>query len=116
MTRLSSVFVILGLVFAASVAAVPDAQARALDAERRAGLVGDTARGYMGIVKPPGPAGLSGQVDEINLKRRQHYRGLAEKRGTTLEAVEAIFGKELYDRTPSGEYFKGSDGRWARKP
>ncbi|NWG47322.1 MAG: YdbL family protein [Alphaproteobacteria bacterium] len=89
--------------------------ARVLDAERRAGLVGDTASGYMAAVGAVSPE-VQRQIDEVNLKRRELYRDTARKTNSTLEAVEAIFGQQLFDRTPSGEYFRKADGSWVKKP
>ncbi|MCP5432238.1 MAG: YdbL family protein [Alphaproteobacteria bacterium] len=109
-------FVVALLVCLASFAALDGALARPLEAERKAGLVGDQADGYLGVVKPPAPADVQRQVDELNLKRRNLYRDKAKELNTSLQAVEAIYGKQLYEQTPSGEYFRGSDGAWAKKP
>jgi hypothetical protein len=92
------------------------AQDRALDAERAAGIVGDTAQGYLAVVEPPARAALEREIEEINLKRRQTYREIAAERGTSLAAVEAVFGQTLFERTPSGEFFRKADGTWIKKP
>lgn len=91
------------------------AHAGAFDAEKQAGLVGEKSDGYIGIVSSAASPALVRQVDELNLKRRQHYREIAGKNGTNLSAVEAIFGKKLIERAASGE-FVNPGGGWQQKP
>ena len=95
-------------------AALTPASARPLESERQAGLVGDQADGYLGIVSGGTPA-LSQQVNAINNERRAVYTKMAAEKGTTVEAVGAIFGEQLYQQTPSGQFFRGANGAWARK-
>lgn len=95
---------------------VGPAAARALDAERAQGLVGDQADGYMGVVSAGASADVAGEVARINLERQQEYARIAQEQGTTVEAVGAIFGQKLYGRAKSGEYFRDAAGQWIRKP
>ena len=45
----------------------------------------------------------------------QHYKAIAAKDGTPLQAVEAIAGKTVINKAPGGTYIMTSDGRWVRK-
>ena len=89
--------------------------AGALDlAEAKAkGLVGEQADGYLGVVSGGGEA--SALAREVNAKRRAEYAEIAQKRGTTVEAVAALAGKKLVERTPGGQYVRGSGGGWVKK-
>jgi uncharacterized protein YdbL (DUF1318 family) len=77
------------------------------------GLVGEQADGYLGVVAGGGEA--SALARDVNAKRRAEYEGIAKKRGATVEAVAALAGKKLVERTPRGQYVRGSDGAWAKK-
>ncbi len=94
---------------------VSPASARALEQERHAGLVGDQADGYLGVVQG-GNGALQKSVDEINIGRREEYARIAGQQGTSPDAVGAIFGEKLWQQTGSGEYFRGANGAWLKKP
>ena len=96
-------------------AALTPASARPLENERHAGLVGDQADGYLGIVSGGTPA-LAQQVSAINNERRAMYAKIAAEKATSVDAVGAIFGEQLYQQAPSGEFFRGANGAWAKKP
>jgi uncharacterized protein YdbL (DUF1318 family) len=40
---------------------------------------------------------------------------IAKKRGTSVDAVAGLAGQKLVQRTPGGQYVRGSDGRWLKK-
>jgi uncharacterized protein YdbL (DUF1318 family) len=95
----------LGLAGAAGALDLGEAKAK--------GLVGEQADGYVGVVSGGGEASaLAGQV---NAKRRAEYAEIAKKRGTSVEAVAALAGKKLVERTPGGQFVRGSDGAWVKK-
>lgn len=100
----------------APVTAPPEAAAQSLtlDEAKAQGLVGEQRDGYLGVVRD-GP-GVRALVDEINLKRRQHYREIARQNNTSLEAVAKITAKKVIERAPSGTIVEGPDGGWVRKP
>ncbi len=110
MTRILKLLAVTMLAFGL----VSGAQAGPLDAEKAQGLVGEQANGYLGIVGSVS-ADIKRQVDEINLKRREKYRDVAKKNGTSLAAVEAIVGEKLIGRAKSGEFVMGADGKWRKK-
>lgn len=99
----------------ALVLAAAPASARALDQARSQGLVGDQADGYLGVVSAA-PPNVVAEVQRINLERREEYARIAQEQGASVEAVGAIFGQQLFQRTRSGEYFRDATGQWVRKP
>ena len=109
--------ILISMMFAlfAVLAALSPASARPLEPEHHAGLVGDQADGYLGLVSSAPPA-LKSQVDAINMGRRDEYARIAREQGTNVDAVGAIFGEKLFQQTPSGEYFRDANGTWIRKP
>lgn len=115
MTTVYKAIVTIALVLFLGLGAAAPASAGALEKEKAAGLVGEQVNGYLGIVSAKAPAGLKRLVDEINLKRKTHYRGVAKKQGTSLQAVEAVAGGKLVKRASKGQYVRGANGRWIRK-
>ena len=96
-----------------SLITIGTAQAGPLDDAKAAGLVGERADGYVGAVT--GDAGVQELIDEINAGRKAKYAEIASKRAAPVDAVAAIAGKKLIERTPAGQYVMGSDGQWQRK-
>ena len=77
------------------------------------GLVGERPDGLLGAVRnAPDVAAL---IRDVNQRRLAHYRDLAQKRGVSVQAVQAIFGKKLIDEAPPGSFVMGPDGQWRRK-
>ena len=54
-------------------------------------------------------------MKDINRKRRDVYRKIAEKDGTTLQVVEALAGKKAIQKTSSGQLIMQPDGTWTPK-
>jgi uncharacterized protein YdbL (DUF1318 family) len=109
---------VLGLAIAAAlllVAAAPSARADEIDAAKAAGHIGERADGYLGVVSGSAPASAKALVDSVNAKRRTKYAEIAKQNGTAVEAVAALMGEKLMDRTPAGQYVMGADGRWKKK-
>jgi len=77
------------------------------------GLVGETATGYLGVVKPGDPA-VQKLVTTINGKRKQHYQGIAKKNKTSLQGVEQLAGKTAINKTPAGQFIN-TGGGWQKK-
>ena len=96
-----------------SIAAINVAHAGPLDDAKSAGLIGEKADGYVGAVS--GDASVQALIDEINTGRRAKYAEIASKREAPVDAVAAIAGKKLIERTPAGQYVMGSDGQWQQK-
>jgi uncharacterized protein YdbL (DUF1318 family) len=87
-----------------------------LDDAKRAGSVGERPDGYLGAVGEGAGAEVEALVDEINGKRRERYSEIARKNGTRLEAVAALAGAKLVEKTAPGQYVMTSSGKWIRKP
>ena len=112
MTR-RSLSAALALVLLAALAAMP-AAALSLEGAKAKGLVGEQADGYVGVVGAGSPEAKK-LAKDVNAKRRKRYEEIAGKRGVDVAGVAALAGKKLVDRAPSGEYIRGSDGRWVQK-
>lgn len=102
------------LAVAVTLLAAGTAWALDLGEAKSRGLVGETLQGYLSVINDVD--GARSLVDTINLQRRQHYREIARKNGTSLDAVEAIVGKTLIERAAPGEYVQDAGGNWVRKP
>lgn len=84
-----------------------------LDQAQARGLVGETRQGYLAAIDPS--AEVKQLVDSINLQRRQLYRDIARKNGTSLDAVEAIAGQKAIARAKPGEFVQDANGNWVQK-
>lgn len=88
-----------------------------LDSAKAQGLVGEKLDGYVGIVTSSPSPDLTKMVNDINLRRRDSYRAIADKTaGATLNAVEKLAAEKLIRKTPSGQYVEKSPGQWVKKP
>ncbi len=83
---------------------------------KQQGLVGERPDGYLGLAKPSASAKTIELMKDINRKRRDVYRGIAEKNGTALSAVEALAGKKAIAKTSSGQLIMQPNGTWTPKP
>jgi uncharacterized protein YdbL (DUF1318 family) len=82
---------------------------------KQAGSVGERPDGYLGVVEGRGGSEVKALVERINAGRRQKYSGIAEKRGTSVEAVAALAGAKLIENASPGEYVMTSAGKWIQK-
>jgi uncharacterized protein YdbL (DUF1318 family) len=112
MTRRALLAAALALVVL-SFTALPAASLSLTEAKAQ-GLIGEQADGYLGVVGS-GPPEAKQLAKDVNSKRRQEYQEIAKKRGASTEEVAALAGVKLVDRTPKGQFVRGSDGRWAKK-
>jgi uncharacterized protein YdbL (DUF1318 family) len=86
----------------------------AVDAAKAAGIVGEQADGFLGIVSSA-DAGVTAAVNEINAGRRQVYAQTATKSGVTPDAAGQATGAQLIAKTPAGQYIKPLGGAWTKK-
>ena len=100
---------------AAFLIAASVALAGPLDKPKQEGLIGERPDGYIGFVADEVSAEVKKLVDKTNQERRAEYEKVAKENGTSLEAVQAIFGEKLIGRQPSGTYVMTSDGKWVKK-
>lgn len=86
-----------------------------LDQAKQAGLVGETAEGYVALVESAAaPADLRALVDDVNARRRGEYQRIAGQNGIRLEQVEALAAQKAIDRTRAGGWVR-IDGTWRQK-
>lgn len=109
---LIGLFVAVSASLVAPTASAADPQ---IEAAIGAGIVGERADGYLGLVKGSADAAVQRKVNEVNVKRRALYERLARETGTTVEAVGAVTGEKQIAKTPSGAYYMGADGQWVKK-
>ena len=58
---------------------------------KAAGMVGERADGYLGLVQENAPADVVALVKDVNSKRRDEYRRIAESNDLSLEEVQATY-------------------------
>jgi hypothetical protein len=95
--------------------AAPNAWADELDAAKAAGQVGERPDGYLGLVDANAPPAVKQLVDSVNAQRKAKYTQIAQQNGTAVDAVAALAGAKLIERTPPGQYVMGVDVRWVKK-
>ena len=86
-----------------------------LDQAKQQGLLGERPDGYLGLAKSASSPATVNLMKNINRKRRDVYKGIAEKNGTALSAVEALAGKKAIEKTPSGQFIMQPNGTWTPK-
>ena len=115
--RFERAVVVAALALCAIGFSIVSAQALDIHQAKSQGLVGEQADGYVGIPNPPGSAEVQKLVADVNLQRRELYQKAAAAMSppVSLEAYAAIAGAKLVQSAPSGEYVRGSDGKWVKK-
>ena len=100
-----------------AVAIAQSAQAKAtVDAAKSAGVVGEQADGFLGLVSGAADPAVRSAMAEINAGRAALYRQAAAKNGVTPEAAgAAAYLQVVQTRLKPGEYYKPSGGGWSRK-
>lgn len=91
------------------------ALALTLDEAKAQGLVGERPDGFVGIVVTNPPPELRALVGEVNDKRRAAYEEIARKNGVPVDAVAALAGRKLIEKTPPGQWIMDAQGNWMRK-
>lgn len=105
--------VIVGVaVLAAIVAFGRPSFALTLDEARYAGLVGEQADGYVGVVQ--WQDGVDSLVQSVNAQRQAAYLNTAQSTGQDLGTVEAVSGQNLISRAQPG-WFVQIGGQWVQK-
>jgi len=114
MKRLLQMFALV-LVFGASASVFAmelDEAKQKLDDVKQRGLVGETATGYLKVVRTEGQA--KEVVEAINDARREEYERIAEKHDIPVTEVETVAGKKAIEKTPDGQYIQ-VNGNWVKK-
>ncbi|AFJ47060.1 YdbL family protein [Shimwellia blattae] len=90
------------------------AAALTLDEARQQGRAGETLSGYLA------PRASDEQtlalVKQINDARARNYQQLATSNNISVDDVARLAGQKLVERAKTGEYVKGINGMWVRKP
>jgi uncharacterized protein YdbL (DUF1318 family) len=97
------------------IVAAPNAWAEGLASAKAAGQVGERPDGFVGVVNENAPAAIKQLVADVNAQRKAKYAEIAKQNGTSIDAVAALAGAKLIERTPPGEYVLGVDVRWQKK-
>ena len=82
---------------------------------KAAGLIGEQADGYLGLVSQNVPADIKKLVAEVNAKRKAGYQQIAAKHGTSLSEVEKEGGNTAIEKTLPGNYIRDANGVWHKK-
>jgi uncharacterized protein YdbL (DUF1318 family) len=96
------------------VLADPASDKAAVDAAKAAGIVGEQADGYLGVVTSADPAVMAA-LTNINNGRANVYADAAAKSGVTRDAAGQATGATLIGRVPPGQYYKPLGGPWTKK-
>ena len=103
------------VVSGAAAVAQSDAKAR-VDAAKAAGIVGEQADGFLGLVTGAADPAVKAAVAEINAGRAQLYREAGAKNGVSPEAAgAAAFNTVVQAKLKPGEFYKPAGGGWVRK-
>jgi uncharacterized protein YdbL (DUF1318 family) len=103
------------VVAAAVLASIPAAaQSPVVEQAIQAGQVGERYDGYMGLPAASSPE-LRRQVSAINIRRRNLYIDLAQRRNVTAQLVGLATACELFARLSIGEAYMLEDGAWRRR-
>lgn len=113
MTFIRSVFLAMLLAVGMMTALPGPAHAQSLEQAKAQGLIGERADGLIGAVGGATPA-IQQLVNRINAQRMDQYNQIAQQNATPVQAVMAIAGKKLIQRSPKGTYVNPGDG-WVRK-
>lgn len=97
-----------GLLFSSAVFALT------LDQAKQQGRVGETLNGYIVALKQDKET--LALVEQINTRRAEKYQEVANNNHISREDVAKMAGQKLVERAASGEYVRGINGQWLRKP
>jgi uncharacterized protein YdbL (DUF1318 family) len=100
---------------AALLLGAPQARADALGDAKAAGQIGEQKDGYLGLVDAGAPAEVRAIIADINARRREKYQAIAEREGTSLEAVARRAGVKLIGRAKPGHLIQDAKGNWVQK-
>lgn len=90
--------------------------------DRRSELMKFEVRGTLGeswsglvVVRVPGDSRAQQVMTEENADRMIIYRAIAEKNGSSVEAVQKVYSERLRNGLESGASFQNPDGSWTVK-
>lgn len=108
---------VAGLLIAVAAPVLAQAGDPVVEAARAAGFAGEQADGYLGVVKPGGPADLQRRVDAINIQRRAIFTDTASaKPGVTVADVGAAAAcQQFRNRVAVGHFYRDASGSWRQR-
>ncbi|MDB5425197.1 MAG: hypothetical protein JWQ29_2613 [Phenylobacterium sp.] len=87
-----------------------------VDSAKAAGIVGEQADGFLGLVVPTADPAIKTAVAEINAGRAELYRQAAAKNGVTPAAAgAAAFETVVKAKLRPGDYYRPAGGGWTKK-
>lgn len=86
----------------------------AVSAARAGGLIGERFDGYLGV-RAPVPVTTRRATEDVNIRRRALYSGLAARRGVSPQEVGITAGCSLLARVAVGEWYLPGDGQWRQR-
>jgi len=87
-----------------------------VDAAKAAGVVGEQADGFLGLVTPAADPATKAAVAEINAGRAELYKEAAAKNNVTPAAAgAAAFETVVKGKLRPGDYYKAAGGGWVKK-
>ena len=85
-----------------------------LNSAKGAGLIGEKANGYLGIVSKPASQEATSLLKSINSKRKAKYQEIAKSKGVALKVVEKQAGEKVIGKARAGHYINNGSG-WKKK-
>lgn len=85
-----------------------------LHSAKEAGLVGEQANGYLGIVTKPAGNDVKDLIKDINSKRKAKYMEIAKQKQVELKVVEKRAGAKVIEKTRAGQYIN-TGNTWQKK-
>ena len=107
--------IVLGAAFVGGGTAAHASSGDVAAGAKAAGLVGEQADGFLGMVTNAPPPDIKAAVDEVNAGRAQAYKDIAAKTGVSEQAAGEAAARTLFARLPAGAYYKPLGGSWTRK-
>jgi len=86
-----------------------------IDAAKAAGIVGEQADGFLGLVTAAADPAIKAAVADTNAGRAQIYNQAAAKNGVTPAAAgAAAFETVVKGKLRPGDYYRPAGGGWVR--
>lgn len=110
-----------GSVMTASFVMTPSAAAQSASAKAivdqavTAGIVGETASGYLELVSGSASSAITNAMNEINIRRKTVYTQLARQQGVSIDVVAALTGEKQIAKARRGTKIKTQAGAWVTK-
>lgn len=98
--------VLLFVSFQVSASPLSDAKA--------SGLIGEMTTGYLGSPLSKVPADIETLINDINHKRKQKYKSIADHNKISLASVEELAAKKAMEKTLAGQWINLGGG-WTKK-